>query len=94
MANDLSSSPWWVKAIVTVGVPSAIALYVVWFITGQLSTTVGLLQVGQAGLQESIRMHTADSSYIFKETQEMRQLLQQICANTAENEVNRNACFQ
>jgi len=94
MANDLSGSPWWVKSVAVVGAPTVIAIWFVWWITGSLSTSVGLLQIGQAGLQESIRLHTADSSYIFKETQQMRQILQQICANTAENEVNRNACFQ
>jgi hypothetical protein len=45
-------------------------------------------------IDEMIRMHTADTSYIFKELGKTNSILRQVCINTAETSTDRNACFQ
>ena len=87
-------NPWWLSAIYKVGIPSAIAVYLTYFVTSTLGGALTNIQINQSNFEEQIRLHAVDNSYILKETNQMRMILQQICANTATNKTDRNDCFK
>lgn len=88
MFSDLN-----LKAIATVGVPSVLLCYLVyWIATG----VTGTLQT----ISTDLKAHQIDMSYSIKANEELKQqmyfnnlLLQQICANTAKNAVAAGVCF-
>ena len=89
MANEIkiNDGPWWVQAIYKVGIPSAIAIFLIW-------TLVNKIDVGIIEIRENLRLHAVDSSYVIKNTNNLQQILQRICVNTSETNEERNACFQ
>ena len=89
MFSDLN-----LKAIATVGVPSVLLCYLVyWIATG----VTGTLQT----ISSDLKAHQIDMSYSIKANEELKQqmyftnlLLQQICANTAKNSAGISTCFK
>ena len=86
--------PWWVRVIYVVGIPSAICIFLIWYVTIQMTNQITALVVNQQQIADLVRTHAVDSSYIIKETTQTRIILQQICANTATNNKERALCFQ
>ena len=89
------------KAAVNFGVPAVIAVFLVYFLTNSLSVQLSTIQQRQITLEdqqmslaEQIRLHTVDNAYVLKETSQIRNVLQQICVNTAEDVVQRANCFK
>lgn len=78
MTGDALSNglPLWMKFISLVGVPSSIAIYLVWFLT---TTVLGAISSHNDHHAEEMRVLTS--------------VMQQICANTAENTTDRARCF-
>jgi cytosine/uracil/thiamine/allantoin permease len=78
MAGDALSNgmPLWMKFISLIGVPSSIALYLIWFLT---ITVLGAISDHNDDHAEEMRVLTS--------------VMQQICANTAENSTSRARCF-
>ena len=82
-----------VKTIATVGVPSFLLIYLVyWIATGVTGTLTSISQ--------DLKAHQIDMGYSIKANEEFKQqlffnnlLLQQICANTAKNSSDRLGCF-
>lgn len=64
-----------------------IALALIWLIAYRIDNAV-------ASISETMRIHTADTSYVFKELNKTNSILRQVCINTAETSQDRNACFQ
>ena len=81
------------KAIATIGVPSVLLCYLVyWIATG----VTGTLQ----SISTDLKAHQIDMSYSIKANEELKNqlyfqsmLLQQICANTAKNSAAIGICF-
>ena len=88
-----SDAPMWARIVYVIGVPSAIAIFLIYFVTNQVSGAIGNIRTEQAQIREELRLHAVDSSYVIKETTSIRMILQQICANTAATREERNMCF-
>ena len=88
LTNETKSDngPWWVQAIYKVGIPSAIAIFLIWALVTRID--VEILEI-----RENLRLHAVDSSYIIKNTNNLQQILQRICVNTSETNEERSACF-
>ena len=86
--------PWWLKAIYQVGVPSAIAVFLVWFVTQGMTFSINRIADNQDMLQKAINVQAGNFEYLVREQMEVKGLLQQICANTAVTNKDRALCFQ
>lgn len=101
-ARDVGNgTPWWVRAMATYGVGTAIGAYLLWWVT----TTVA---AGITGVSQHIADHEdrtsrqvqdiasqvrAATAVIEGRDQRLERLLRQICVNTADTRVDRDACF-
>lgn len=86
--------PWWVKAIFLMGVPSAIACYLVYAL-------VSAVVPGMLGLQEqvsrlAIQVGSVQTDHASQKVQNDRiiAILQASCANAAKDNFERDRCFQ
>ena len=94
--DPMSGFPWWVKAVVVVGVPSAIALGLVWSDRAQLTEAV---YSNRATLQHMVATDAAhDMKVVSKfdslaaETAEMNRILLAGCVNAATSAEQRERC--
>lgn len=81
--------PWWVRAIAVIGIPGAIAVFLVW---------VGAQEVPKIKLEvASARAVSEQNQRLLMDHQEqtaaMYRMLQRICSNTARNDDDRQRCF-
>lgn len=76
-----------IEATKKLGPVTIIALALVWFLAWRLDNAVAMIN-------ETMRTHTADTSYVFKELNKTNSILRQVCINTAATTQDRNACFQ
>jgi hypothetical protein len=86
LAADL---PIWIRAITFLGVPSAIAVFLVWVGARDLPAIRIQAQANYEAIittRDLVREHSAH-------TAEMARQLQRICSNTARNEDDRQRCF-
>lgn len=70
--------PWWVKAAYMLGVPAAIALFLLWFVTTSVAGEI-------KGLRDDTRQHMRDQA-------RQLQYLRAICLNTAPTDLARAQC--
>ena len=91
---ESNGSPWWVRAIYQIGVPSAIALYLVWTITATLNTHVRDLQ----DTNSLLKIHIETTQVIERTHQEsersMQRILRAICVNGARTAPDRAGCLE
>ncbi len=94
--DPMSGLPWWVKAIVIVGVPSAISLGLVWSDRMQLRDTVisngTQLAILRAAEDTHNRMMTLQFDFLSKQGAETNRILVATCINAARNDAQRNEC--
>lgn len=76
-----------IEATKKLGPITIIALALVWLIAYRIDNAVALIN-------ETMRTHTADTSYVFKELNKTNSILRQVCINTAGTITDKNACFQ
>lgn len=86
MSNDVPSSTW-VKAAYQFGIPSAIAVFLVWAMVTRFDGQ--LTQV-----HDDLKGHTLDTAYIIKTLGESKQILLRICINAADTVDERRSCLQ
>lgn len=79
--------PWWVSAIYKVGVPTAIACYLVYILANKVQT-------GIEATNEALNAHIRQQQMYFDNQQKQLQLLRTICANAATSGMERNECFK
>lgn len=83
------SLPGWIKAAATLGVPSVIALVLVWFMAARLDSRVDTIA-------ETLNSHVGSmqSVQLAEDAREQRLLrvIRQVCFNTAQTEAQRAAC--
>jgi hypothetical protein len=88
---------WWVKAVVVVGVPSAIALGLVWSDRAQLSDAVYYNKAVLSGMVVTDTAHdlrvTEKFNELSRQTQETNRILMAGCVNDAKTENERNRCL-
>lgn len=76
----------WIDIIFKVGVPSTIAVFLVYMLTTNISNDI-------TNIKSQVALHSVDMSNQMKMQERMERLLQQICANTATNNKERAYCF-
>lgn len=81
------------KFIYTFGVPAALTMYLVWFISNNVDTRLN-------SISNALNAHQQDMAISLKASDEAKQqlyltnlLLQRICVNTAANAQARSNCF-
>jgi hypothetical protein len=88
----------WPRIVFLFGIPSAIALYLVWFLTANVAVGVG-------EMRDMLKKHEAEDAASRAETldhyrttasdnERIRVLLRQICVNTATSEAQKAECFR
>ena len=88
--RSVNDRPWWATFVVNVGVPAAISLFLIYWVTGSLERRVTNME--QVGAQTLAMMNEASRSmHEFAMTQEQKELhrerlLRQICINTSKPE--------
>lgn len=94
--DPLAGLPWWVRAIVMVGVPSAIALGLVWSDRAQLADQVHTNGVLLRQIDADARAHDARVLLRFQElstvTSETNRILTASCVNSATTVEARERC--
>src|SRR4030095_2076758 len=85
--------PWWVKFIYTFGIPAALSVYLIWLMATRIEGKID-------NLQDQIRMHQTDTVYNSKSNDaqimklnESLITLQKTCVNGANNQAERDNCF-
>lgn len=94
IAKQVSDAPWWIRLVYMIGVPSTIALFLVWILAGTTTTSLREISSTLNNMRENLVLHSADTAYTAKRIDRIEQLLQQICVNTASNSSTRAACFK
>ena len=84
---DLIKSPWYINFIYAFGIPAVIAASLVYLLAVRVDTAI-------INIKENLSLHATDTAYIVKQNERMEQLMQQICANTANSVEARNDCFR
>jgi hypothetical protein len=79
--------PWWVESVYKFGVPTAIAVYLVWFLAQKV-------QLNLEAVQTSLVHHIQTQEQNNKYSEKSLQILRVICAQGARNVTERNACFE
>lgn len=85
-SSNENQQPWWVSSIYKIGIPSAIALYLIWFLATQV----------RADLQEmkdTVKQHQIDSLTMQDQNRKIYNVLQRICMNSSTTNQERNECF-
>lgn len=87
--NGLGGLPQWVRAIALVGVPSAIALYLVYNLTGFATTGLASLQRQMDAHAQVLIQHDANT---LRNADALLRVMLRVCLNTAKNTDDRQRC--
>lgn len=91
---DAKGVPTWMQLVVQVvfkfGVPSAIAVYLVWI----GATNLPDLRLEMAAQRREIQQLQTTMLGIQQQGEEIRLIVQWICSNTSKSETAARACFQ
>lgn len=85
----MEAIPPWARFITIVGIPGAIALFLVWMMAKDVPQAARQLE---AVIQEQRYTRERDAERAVKQDQMFR-LLQRICTNTAKSDTERQRCF-
>jgi hypothetical protein len=86
------SVPAWLRAAVLLGVPSVIALFLVWVMTQSVSTRLVRIEGRQEALMESYRGTVDDVHAINDELRTLERLIRSMCATAADTPDERALC--
>jgi hypothetical protein len=78
-------TPWYIKAASTFGVPAAIALYLIYYLTTSMPTKADMLLIG-----DQLRTHVSSTQ---TDLTEIRRVLVASCVNSAKNDAERDRCL-
>lgn len=94
--TELNGMPWQVKAIGLVGVPSVIALLLVWAVIGAFSAEAAANTKAVNEATQLIREHSTasktDAEFAREMMRESIRLQRATCENTAKNDFDRANC--
>lgn len=80
-----SGGPWWMRAIYQVGVPSAIAIYLVYNLTSTMPTKAEVL-----ALNDQLKTHVSST---ITDLSEIKRVLTVTCVNAAGSDEKRRQCL-
>lgn len=86
--------PWWVSAIYKVGVPTAIACYLVWILAGKVQTDLEATQNQMTSMQALMASHIATQERNLKVNEDILKAMRKICVNTSDTKADRDECVQ
>lgn len=84
-SDSNEEQPWWVGSIYKIGIPSAIAIYLIWFLAAQVRTDL-------VEMKQTVTQHKIDSAVMLDQNRKIYQVLQRICVNSATNNQERIEC--
>ena len=94
--DPLSGMPWWMKAIILIGVPGAIALVLTYQSAFVLEQSVAINGQKLASMQADARIHDATAHAHFSESHaaidEMTRIMMAQCVNAAQTTMERDRC--
>ena len=85
--DDESKLPWWVGPVYKFGIPSAIAVFLIWFLAVQVKAELAEIKELTKSNQTQINQFTITN-------QRTLRILQQICINSSSTNEERVQCFQ
>jgi hypothetical protein len=88
-SHDESPLPIWLKTIVALGVPGAIAVYLVWVGSNELPR---LNRQALLTHEEVVRLKDSSREQL-EQLRTNYRMLQRLCANTAKTDDERQRCF-
>ena len=87
--NGLGGLPPWIRAVAIVGIPGAIAVFLVWMGAKEVPRISAQVVANSANIQ-AVKDQQAKQ---IDHDEEMYRMLQRICSNTAKTEDDRARCF-
>jgi hypothetical protein len=98
ISNGNGDNPWYIKVLYTYGIPSVIALGLVWFLAAridrQLETLVDTLNAHHNSTAVVEKIVGAQNDAVRGQLDLNNKILQAMCVNLAANAAERKACFQ
>lgn len=94
--DPLSGMPWYIKAVILIGVPGAIALALTWQSAFVLQQSVALNGVKLVTMQQELRVHDAAAAAHVNDShealEELNRVVLAMCMNAATNMAGRDRC--
>lgn len=79
------NTPWYVKAISLVGVPAAIAFYLIYYLTTTAPTKAEMITIG-----DSLKVHVSSTQ---SDLTDIKRILLASCVNAGHTDVERLKCL-
>lgn len=79
------NAPWYVKAVSYYGVPAAIAVYLVWYLTTAMPTKAEVMVLG-----DQLKVHVSTTS---SDLSDIKRILMVTCVNAAATDTKRMQCL-
>jgi hypothetical protein len=93
----VKSSPWWLQGIVTLGVPAAIALYLVWFIASNQTAAINKMTDTVTEHSHQSAIAAAAAVVIQNDMRDtnvrVEAYMRLLCVNGAKTTTDRNICL-
>src|SRR5512139_756792 len=87
--GGIASLPTWIRAVTIIGIPGAIALFLVWIGAREVPRINVAVERNQVLLTDLQRQLSDQDEH----AREMYRMMQRICSNTAKNDDERTRCF-
>ncbi len=78
-------APWYIKAISYVGVPAAIAFYLLWYLTTAMPTKAEMIVLG-----DQLKVHVSSTT---TDLMDIKRILIASCVNAGHSDVERLRCL-
>jgi hypothetical protein len=89
----IDGMPWWVKAIGFVGVPSAIAMFLVWALVSNVIPVMLEMQKTVNTMAVQVATVSAEHAESKRQTEEMLKVLRGSCLNGAKSYEEKTRCL-
>lgn len=93
-AGGVDGMPWQVKAVGIIGVPSAIAIYLVYSMVQGVVPAIANVQTTTNSLVLAMGELTKDHAAVRMQNESMIRILQATCVNAAKTNEERERCFR
>lgn len=90
LESSPAKGPWWTQLIVKYGLGAAIAIYLLWIITGAQARTLTSIEATVKAHSTAEEVHDVEAKASSSRTETYLRLL---CVNTAKSDSDRNTCL-
>lgn len=87
--STLAGLPAWVRAVAIIGVPSAIALFLVWMGATEIPRIRQIAEANRVNDEQILRNQAA----ILSSEEQLLRVTQRVCSQTARTDDERTRCF-